>query len=457
MEITDIIFFIVFSAVAVSYGWGMRGTILGAEKGAMLPGALMGLLIAVFSGSEVLYSSPWLLAGAGALGMFCGGNMTYAETLSFSMKTKPAPNMKKGLIALFIKGGIWFALFGGYLSVFISAISGFYELWQLLLFFTLLPVFAFIFYCVFNKPYDKEKGIYPKIYFSENRKETWGGLLGMLAELIIFTSAFKDWSALAMMLGTFSTGSVGWVIAQLLQINAIHPKKNGKRLFEKLNQKKAVDAWKIMECSYGALGGIGCAVTFLLSKPLFAEKFASLDTNGLHSFVSDKTAVILATAYICLLIFDTIQYFIKPNKENPHFVRYRKFCINTEFAFYCMIPLFLSMLGSHITMALIAFPVIMLVLFQEYAEKEVMRGKGNRIIRFIYLLPCFTVAFMILITEKAVGTFLTAVMYTFLYEAVFFFYQNVRYDSVKLSNSEKTVHTYFIVCCIITVILTFFI
>ena len=77
MDIMSIIFFIAFSAIAVSYGWGMRGTIIGGEKGAMLPGAFMGLLMAVFSGSEVLASSPWILAGVGAVGMYCGGCMTY--------------------------------------------------------------------------------------------------------------------------------------------------------------------------------------------------------------------------------------------------------------------------------------------------------------------------------------------------------------------------------------------
>ena len=66
---SDIIIFVVFSGIAVSYGWGMRGTIIGGEKGAMLPGALIGLFMALFSGSEVLSSSPWILAGAGALTM----------------------------------------------------------------------------------------------------------------------------------------------------------------------------------------------------------------------------------------------------------------------------------------------------------------------------------------------------------------------------------------------------
>ena len=66
MNIFNILLFLLLSTVSVSYGWGMRGTIIGGEKGAMLPGAFLGLLIALFSGSELLADSPWMLAGIGA-------------------------------------------------------------------------------------------------------------------------------------------------------------------------------------------------------------------------------------------------------------------------------------------------------------------------------------------------------------------------------------------------------
>ena len=46
---SGILLFIGLSTVAMSYGWGMRGTNIGGETGAMLPGALMGLLAAVFA------------------------------------------------------------------------------------------------------------------------------------------------------------------------------------------------------------------------------------------------------------------------------------------------------------------------------------------------------------------------------------------------------------------------
>ena len=41
MSVLNMIMFITFSVIAVSWGWGMRGTAIGGEKGAMLPGALL--------------------------------------------------------------------------------------------------------------------------------------------------------------------------------------------------------------------------------------------------------------------------------------------------------------------------------------------------------------------------------------------------------------------------------
>lgn len=472
--------------VAVSYGWGMRGTIIGGEKGAMLPGAFMGLLTAVFSGSEVLASSPWILAGVGALGMYCGGNMTYGETLHLSMHEKNSPHLKKGLLALFIKGGIWFGIFGGFVSLFISALAGYYELWQILVFFGALPIFALAFFFIFNKPLNPDENKFPKIYFSIKRQETWGGLFGILIEIIVFSVVFKDWSALSMTSGAFLSGAVGWVIAQLMQIRAKHPGKNGKRLFEKLNQKNAVEAWKIMECVLGAIGGIGCAVTFLLSKPLFADKFTLIDSNGFHSYIAEsKVTYLLFILYGVILLVDSLQYFLYPTKNKKYnkkllkmklitkdtyenaidiapedskgYVLYRKFCEKSEFAIYCIIPMIFCMLGSHMVAAAVAFPVVMLVLCQEVAEKCFKMGKGNYFWKIMYFLPAVAVFILIATSKKAMETSITMLMYTLFYEMVFFILKLLENDDIELSAGEKTVHGYFITCCIIINILTFFI
>ena len=471
------IFFVIFTAIAASYTWGMRGTIIGGEKGAMLPGAFLGLLIAMFSGSVFLSSNPWILAGAGALAMYCGGNMTYGETLSLSMDSMPPVNMKKGLIALFVKGGIWFGIFGGYISLFISALAGKFSLPALILFFTLLPVFALVFYYLLNKPHDKENGRFPKIYFSITRKETWGGLFGLLVEIIAFSVALKDYSALVMTAGSFISGAVGWVIGQIMQIYTRHKTKAGKSLFPKSSNNGFIDAWKIMECVLGAAGGMGIAVTFILSKGLFADSFKKIDTLGPHSFIPEKTADVLVIIYCLILIADTLKYFVSPavnkkyNKkllkmklisketyeatvypekvQNVHYNRYMTLSEKTEFAVYSIIPLLLCFLGCSSVASIVAFPVVMLVLCQEVAEKCFTENHGNVLWKLTFFLPVLILTCLILFKGEAINTRMTVIMYTVFYEAVFFILKLLKSDKFTVSKDEKTVHGYFILCCLV--------
>ena len=451
------LFFIIFAGIAVSYGWGMRGTIIGGEKGAMLPGAFMGLLIAAFSGSQVLSSSPWILAGAGALCMYGGGCMTYGETLGLSMNEPDSPTLKKGLAALFIKGGIWFGIFGGLISMFISAVSGFYKLWQIILFFCLIPVFAVVFYLVFNHPHSPESNRFPKFYFSVKRKECWGGLLGILIEIITFSAVLSDWSALVMTLGSFLTGAVGWVIAQYLQVRAKHPSKNGRRLFEKLHKINAVEAWKLMECSLGAIGGIGCAVTFILTKPLFAEKLNTIDANGLHTYISDsKITYLIAVIYTVILTADSLQYLIAPKKDGIY-SKYRKIADVTEFAIYCEIPLLLCMLGAHLIAAITSFPVLLLVLGQELSEKRIKKGRSKPIRNISDILLFVLTAIIVLISRTSFDTTSTVILYSAVYEICFYDMIKIENGKISLDNGAKGVHIYFGICCALVIIMSIFI
>lgn len=451
---SDIIIFVVFSGIAVSYGWGMRGTIIGGEKGAMLPGALMGLFMALFSGSEVLSSSPWILAGAGALTMYCGGCMTYGETLHLSMHEANSPTLKRGLVALFIKGGIWFGLFAGLLSLFITAISGQLELWQILLFFALLPFFALAFYFIFNKPLNPDENKFPKIYFSIKRQESWGGLLGILVETVIFAFIIKDWSCLAMILGGFLSGAVGWVIGQIMQIKAKHPFKNGKHLFERLYKINALESWKLMECTLGAFGGIGCAVTFIIAKPLFAEKLSLIDSCGLHSYIAEsKITFILTILYLVILAADYIQYIIKP-KDTSAYKKYKKLCNDTEFAVYSIIPLLLGMLGAHRIIEIVAVPVILHILSQELLEKEIKMKKADILDKVLSIIPVSATLIFIYATKKSISVSGMMLIYTFVYEAAYFRMKKIENNKLSLNNGEKAVHGYFIACCVLLYIIS---
>ena len=445
----EIILFVVFSGIAVSYGWGMRGTIIGGEKGAMLPGAFMGLLIALFSGSAVLSSAPWILAGAGALTMYCGGCMTYGETLHLSMGENTSPTLTKGLIALFIKGGIWFGIFGGLLSLFITAISGQLKIWQLIPFFCLLPAFALTFYFIFNKPLNPEENKFPKIYFSIKRQESWGGLLGILIEIIIFAFIIKDWSCLAMILGSFLSGSVGWVIGQIMQIKGKYPNKKGKHFFDKLYRKNALETWKLMECTLGAFGGMGCAITFILTKPLFAEKFSLIDANGLHSYIPEnKITFLLTVLYLVILAADYAQYIIVP-KNTVKYKKYKKLCNDTEFAVYSTIPLLLGMLGAHRIIEIIAVPVVLHVLCQELLEKEIKLKKADILDKILSLIPVSATLIFIFAAKKSISVSGMMLIYTFIYEAAYFRMKKIEENELSLNNGEKAVHGYFIACCVL--------
>ena len=488
MDIGRMIFFIIFSGIAVSYGWGMRGTIIGGEKGAMLPGAFLGLLMAVFSSSEVLASSPWLLAGAGALSMYCGGNMTYAETLHITMQERKPPHFFKNMAGgIFLRGGIWFGIFGGFVSMMISAAAGYYELWQLLAFFGLLPVFAYGCFRILNKPYVPDENKLPKIYFSIKRRETWGGLFGILLEMIIFTAVFRDFASLVFTGGAFLSGAVGWTIGQLLHRAGRLPNKKGKKLFHTANENGYIDSWKIMECVFGAIGGMGTALTFALARPLFSERFAAIDANGLHSYIPEsKITYILFILYIVILLADCMQYFIKPYRNRRYnkkllkmklitkdaykkaieiqpesceaYVRYKKFCTNSEFAVYSIIPLTLSFLGAHMVLMLAAFPLVLLVLCQEATEKCIKHNKADTFIKLSYLLPAFAVMILIAVAKKPMLLPITMLMYTVFYEVCFFLIcKLIEHDEIFLTDSEKTVHGYFSVCCITILIMTFFI
>ncbi|MCL2299493.1 MAG: hypothetical protein FWC27_05040, partial [Firmicutes bacterium] len=81
MSASNLALFMFMLFIAGSYGWAVRGTTLGKETGAMLPGALLGILCAWFSGSALLWENLWIFCAAGALGMFVGGTETYGETI----------------------------------------------------------------------------------------------------------------------------------------------------------------------------------------------------------------------------------------------------------------------------------------------------------------------------------------------------------------------------------------
>ncbi|MCD7774504.1 MAG: hypothetical protein LUH40_02840, partial [Clostridiales bacterium] len=216
MNVGRIFFFLFFMGTAGAFGCGMRGTVIKNAKGAMLPGAIVGTVLALFSGSSFLENNYYLLAGMGAAVMYFAGNMSCAQTVSLSEPDKEKSDRQRGIFGVWLKGTICCGLFASCVSVFISVLSGGYTLTEIILFIIFMPVSAVLFCFIFNRPFNPEKNKFPRIYLSAGDPEIWGGLLGVLLETVIFSCIVKDWGAVVMTASSMVFGGLSSLFALFL-------------------------------------------------------------------------------------------------------------------------------------------------------------------------------------------------------------------------------------------------
>jgi len=448
MELTGawpIALFIGVSILAVSYGWGMRGTTLGGEKGAMLPGALMGLLIAVFSGSPFLLKHFYLLSAAGALGIYFGGSMSYMQSVGLGSDRNPPEDLKRGLTGLAVKGSIWFGIFGAVVGMFLTFLAGGYDLNAVVFLFVLMPLAGLVGSRLFDRPFDEEKGIHPKIYFSRNRPEGMGVLFGILVELVVFAAVYKDSLALWLTLGSTISGGIGFVSGQLLHIRSKYPNKKGRVFLGKF--KGWIGYWKVAECSYGGIAGLGVSVTFVLIAnflPGYRENYAAI--ADLPQMLNIE-AWILPAIFVALLGLDLLKYvhrrpktekelrymlsrgwmsgeevelaLQKAGKEpSKAWLLYEKITHTWEFPIYCYIPLLMLFLGSGGTAQLVSFYVLYYVILEHQLFERFKYFKTIILWRAVLLGFGFFIIFAQFFWGWSPGLLPTVLMYGVFYEAI---------------------------------------
>ena len=386
--------FIAISMLTLCFGWGMRGSAIGGEKGAMLPGALMGILCVWYTGSELLMENVFLFAAACALGYFYGGMEPYGSTMGLVLTHNvPRYNPSLGYLALAFKGSIWSGLGSAFLGISFSALSGtVYKWYDFVIFFALVPLSQEIGYRIFNTPYDPEHGRMPKICFSKDSREEWGRNLVIVAELLVMMIVRRDIFGIIMWIGGVLAGSVGWVIAITFYDKELHPLKNGKRLFGKLDEKNLIDGWKIMEFVQGAFIGLGISTAFIIGWPLAEKNLAQAEAAGeLWYMLPEKVDTTLSWIF-CALIVLTIFLFIIPYRRNGNKITraFGEVDMNIvevlERPCYMVFPLALIMLGSNTMAEIICFFVMYYVIAQHDGLERYWDFKSIKLIRIIIIL-----------------------------------------------------------------------
>ena len=346
------LFIILTVSIALSYGWGMRGSLIGSERGAALPGALLGMFLALFSGSELIAEKFYFFAAAGAMSMTFGGTQTYGQTLGFIVhRGKPDYDPKKGYIGVALKGGLWHGICGAVLGMMFSAAGGqYYKPLTLAIFIVLIPVMQAIGEKIFNSPYKPKEGKFPKLYFSIDRREEWGGNAVTLLGLLIFTLVNKDYYSFFFSLVGLAGGAAGFSIGMVLYDFMNHPMKNGKYFFGSFNDK--LSGWKTMELTFGAVGGLFFAVYFVATKDtMLKERIDLIEANGgIWNPLGGLSSTLAWISAALVILVKPVELLEK--KIGEHTIDF------IERPFIFVVPMLLALLGSDLGAQLVAFSLI---------------------------------------------------------------------------------------------------
>ena len=166
--------FIVFPALAMMLGWGLRGHIGGGPFGAMIPGAMVALSLGLLLDLPVAATS--VLAVFGVFGIGLGGEMTYGQTLGFLRNPE---TLWWGTAGTTLKGAVWGLLGGAVFSI--GFLFKRIPKKTLILTFVVMMIGMYIGFKLINDPMI--------LYFSDRanpRPESWGALQVGVISLLVF-------------------------------------------------------------------------------------------------------------------------------------------------------------------------------------------------------------------------------------------------------------------------------
>lgn len=244
---------ICFSAVVMSLGWGLRGTIGGGPFGAMIPGAMLALCLCLVM--DLRKNLPLIVAFS-AIGIGFGGQMTYGQTIGF---IRDPQTFWWGFLGLTLKGAAWGLLGGVILGM--GLMSSKYRRWEIVLSLLLMVGGTFVGWLWIDHP----KLVYFSNRIDRPREELLIGMyLGVLYLLIVPLWRRRESLSLELGLWGLLFGGIGFGGGGLfMALSGIVPKAYATYPY-----------WKGMEFTFGACLGVGYAIGCLRNQDLIRS------TNG---------------------------------------------------------------------------------------------------------------------------------------------------------------------------------
>ena len=330
------------AAVIMAYGWAYRGTV-GHEAGAMVPAALLGLVLCLASGRFDWHRRAAVVGLFAAVGWAWGGSISYMEQ-TFYVLSDSFPDVLYGYTMLFFIGALWAGCGGALLGLGLTEPRS--ELECLTRPFIAVGVVFFLFFLYFffvpehNEAYETFTVLHfhdgdwlsatltllvsatywafrPKdrrgaaLIFSAaaawwigyglltklgglrlaplHRSESWGGILGVLVVLILYLVRRKNYAALMLCL----YGCVGGGFAFALAVFIHHPLALHWGPFAEVSLP--IPSWRCAEVSFGFFMGLAMALGALrLIKGGIASPKEDSDRTPLDTFAVFTITVVLA-------------------------------------------------------------------------------------------------------------------------------------------------------------------
>ncbi len=282
----SLLFFILFPAISMLLGWGLRGFIGGGPYGAMIPGAMVMISICMLLDIPIKFAAIAIVFGTAGTAM--GGEMTYGQTIGF---LRNPDTVWWGFAGTSLKGGVWGLLSGLFIGL--GLVHQKIKFKTIIIGFLIFLIGFVIGLQLINEP----KVLYFSNPFDRPREESWAGLLfaavGLLIYLKIKTQAEDFRIILRFALYGLLGGALGFGLGSLWITFGF---RYGARFL-------IVDWWKMMEFSFGFLlgGFLGFAAWRSQNIDNHVPEKTGMKIN--YSFSIELTAVIL----LGLFVFATIE------------------------------------------------------------------------------------------------------------------------------------------------------